>query len=135
MAARGYLCVLSLGSNTVGICQDMEPSLTAKEQDITARQNKGFDANQPGQRSLTLNPKVLWVPTDAAWKLIEAAFFNQTTLSFTALDELGAGWGGVCNVYDLKRGENLNDAVTATCTLKSTGPFYMQSGSTTYPAP
>ena len=133
MAARGYLCVLKLGSNTLAICQDVEPDLTSTEQDITIRANKGFFSVQPGLRSLSMSPKMLWVPTDAAYKSLEAAFFNQTSLTFTVLDENGIGWFGTCYVFNIKRGENIGEAVTATATIKSTDQFWQYSGSTTGP--
>lgn len=131
MAARGYLCVLTLGTSTVGICQDVEPTLTAEEQDITARQNQGFRDQQGGLMSLSMSPKVLWVPTDTALAALEAAMFARTVIAFKALDENGVGWQGSCTVHELRRGENIADACTATCRLKSSGRFFRYSGSTT----
>lgn len=132
-AARGYLCVLKIGTDTLGICQDVEPDLTSTEQDITIRANKGFFGVQPGLRSLSMSPKMLWVPSNAAYKALEAAFFNQLTVSFLVLDENGVGWQGDCHVFNIKRGENIGDAVTATVTIKSTDRFFPYSGSTTPP--
>ena len=131
MAARGYLCVLKLGSDTLGICQDVEPDLTSTEQDVTIRANGGFFGVQPGLRSLSMSPKMLWVPSNTAYQSIEAAFFAQTPLTFTVLDENGIGWYGSCHVFNIKRGENIGDAVTASVTLKSTDRFFPYSGSTT----
>ena len=136
MAARGYRCVLAISGSTVGIARSVEPTLTAGEQDITARQNRGFEASQPGKRRLTFQSDLLWVPTNAALSALETSFFQQGYVDFQLLDENSYGWQGQCYVTELRRGpEDQENAVLCRVSCRSNGEFFRVMAGTTTQAP
>lgn len=122
MAAKGFNCVLTLGGNTVGYARDVSPSLEADEQDITTRNDNGWDNWQQGRRRLTADIEALHIPTNAALSALEDAWFNDSDLAFQMEDEDGYGYSGTCGVLSLSPGpRNLDDAVMLSASIKSRG--------------
>lgn len=122
MAARGYKCVLKIGSSTMGIARRVDPKITVGEQDITCRDSAGWEEAQPGKRRLSFRVESLWVPSDAALKALEDSVFNQTAVSFTLTDENGNGYTGSCIVGEFAPGPQDDEhAVMCSCVCRSTG--------------
>lgn len=128
MAAKGYLCTLKMGGNTIGKAQDVEPEFEAQEQDITTRDDGDWTNDQQGHKTLTADITALWVPTDTGISAIEDAFFNDTSLSFEMLDEDGWGWSGTLGVYGISRSEALEEACTMDISVRSRGQVSQVTG-------
>ncbi len=134
--ARGYKCVLTMGGSTLGVAKNVDVTVTVGEQDITCRDNAGYESAQGGLRKLALAIEALWVPTNAAMLALMGAFDAQSSVAFSALDENGYGWQGDCIVTELRRGpENQADAVMCNVSARSTGVFYRVIAGTTTTAP
>lgn len=132
MAARGYNCVLTLGSNILGKARTVEPTFTSAEQDITTRDSDGWDEGQPGRRRMTARIEALWVPTNAAVKALLDTYFTQANLTFRMEDEDGEGYFGTCFMTEFTMGpQDLDNAVMCSASIRSTGLIGTVSGSTT----
>jgi len=122
MAEKGFNCVLKLGGETVGYARNVEPSLEADEQDITTRNDNGWDNWQQGRKRITFDVEALWVPTDTALSALEDAWFNDSDLTFEITDSSGYGYSGTCGVLSLRPGpQSLDDAVLLSASFKSRG--------------
>ncbi len=132
MAARGYNCVLTLGTDVLGWARSVEPTMTAGEQDITARLHEGWDSAQPGLRKMTARLESVWVPDYAALKALLDSFWNQTDIAYTMIDEDGFGFQGNLMLTEFSPGpQDQENAVMCSASVRSTGRVYRLEGSTT----
>ena len=132
MAARGYNCVLRLGAHTLAWARNVEPTLTAGEQDITARIHEGWDAAQPGTRRLSARIESVWVPDNASLKVLLDSYWNQTDVAFEMYDEDGFGFQGKLILTEFSPGPQDQDkAVMCSASVRSTGRVYRYESSTT----
>jgi len=122
MAAKGFNCTLAFGGTTVGKARNVDPTFEGDEQDITVRDDSGWDNWQQGRRRMTADLEVLWVPTNEGVQTIRDAWLNDSNLSFTMLDENGYGFSGTCGVLNFKMGpQDLDNAVMMSVSIKSRG--------------
>ena len=122
MAEKGFNCVLTLGEKTVGKARNVEPNLEADEQDITTRDDAGWDNWQGGRKRLTCDIESLWVPDNDALSALEDAWFNDSDLTFEIVDSNGYGYSGTFGVLSLTPGpQDLDSAVMLSASLKSRG--------------
>ena len=128
MAAKGYACVLTLGGTTIGNARNVSPTMEATEQDKGTRADGAWDNWQQGRKRLSFDLDALWVPTATGLAALQAAWFADSDLAFTLLDEDGYGYSGTCGVLTLGRGEGLDDPVTVTASLKSRGTVTSTTG-------
>jgi len=130
MAEKGFLCVLTLGVETIGRARSVDPTLEADEQDITTRDDAPWDNWQQGRKRLTADIEALWVPTNAGLSAIEDAWFNDSDLAFSIVDSNGWGWSGTCGVLNLKPGpQDMDNAVMLSTSIKSRGTVAQVTGS------
>jgi len=125
----GYECVLTLGGNTVGKAQDVEPELTSDEIDSSTRDGNGWSSAEHGLRTLAATLKQLWVPTDDAVEAVVAAFVGGTELACELKDDAGNGWSCNVKVFNLSWPQALSGSVTLSCRIRNEGAVTRLSGS------
>ena len=125
----GFNCVLKIGSNTLGIAENVELSATGAALDVTSRGSAGWKEFIQSLKEWDAAVDQLWVPTDAGLQAIRSAYFAGTQLAVQFLDSGGVGFSGNCLVTSMKRGEPIGGAVKLPVTLKGTGALTVVSGS------
>ncbi len=125
----GFGCVLKIGTNTLGIAENVELSATGTALDTTTRSSAGWKEFVQGLKEWGATVDQLWVPTDAGLQAIRSAFLNGTVLAVQFLDANGVGFSGNCIVTSMKRGEQLGQAVKLPVILKGTGALTSVTGS------
>lgn len=124
----GFNMTMTAGGLTVGKARDVTPELSSSEVDVTTRDSAGWKLFKQGLKEWGASVNQLWVPTDAALKAIESAFFNGTELAITFRDPDGWGYDGTAIVTGLAKGEPLDDAASFDATIKGTGALTVVTG-------
>jgi len=125
---RGFECVLTLGTETVGIARSVDPTFSGAEQDTTTRDDAGWGDSQIGILRCNFTTEMLWVPTDTALQAIETAFLARATLAFVITSDDGYGWSGNCVVTEFHPGaQDMDNAVMCSISCVSKGMVAQQA--------
>jgi len=108
----------------INIVRDATTPMSADEIDVTTRgiAAGGFKAQEPLLKSGEVNFDIIWDPTDAAFTALMNAFLGRLVIGIATRDQLGASGQGIeadMKVFNLEKGEPLNDAQTASVTVKT----------------
>jgi len=103
--------------------KDLTLNLETGEADITTRANNGWRATAATLKDGSIEFEMLWKPGDAAFDAIQAAWAGANEIAFFAADgdEATSGTQGLAgnfSVTNFSRNEPLEEAVTASVTIK-----------------
>ena len=116
--------------------RDVNINLSKSEGDATTRGNNGWKATLAGIKDGTVEFEMVWDTTEPGFGAIQTAWDTNAAIGIAAFDsESGAGWEFDAQVFDLSKSEPLEDAQTASVTIKptfsDTPPAYVSSGGPT----
>jgi predicted secreted protein len=117
----GFDCELTVGGIVAGRAQDVDVEMSAGEGDVTTRGSGGWKEIIHLIKEWSSSVTNLWVPTNAAMMALQNAFFSGADIAVVFTDSAGYGFSGNAKVMSFKRGEPLNDVVTAEISLVGTG--------------
>lgn len=114
--------------------RDVTLNLEASEADVTTRGNNGWRATVAALKDGSAEFEMLWDTADAAFTAIKDAYLNNAAIGIAVLDDPGgSGQGLIADmmVTNLSRGEPLEEAITASVTVKPTYSTTAPSWTTT----
>lgn len=113
IAMLGMECVLSIAGGEVKNVQDVTVTLSAGEADVTTRGNQGWRQTVPTLRECTIEFTMLYLPSDATFAALHAAFESGDTVDVSV-----EGISGKFGVTNFSYEQPLEDAVKVNVTLK-----------------
>ena len=113
IAMLGMECVLSIAGGEVKNVQDVTVTLSAGEADVTTRGNLGWRQTVPTLRECTIEFTMLYLPSDATFGALHAAFESGDTVDVSV-----EGISGKFGVTNFSYEQPLEDAVKVNVTLK-----------------
>ena len=113
IAMLGMECVLSIAGGEVKNVQDVTVTLSAGEADVTTRGNRGWRQTVPTLRECTIEFTMLYLPSDATFAALHAAFESGDTVDVSV-----EGISGKFGVTNFSYEQPLEDAVKVNVTLK-----------------
>lgn len=122
MEAKLYYGVAgSTATNEITNVKDLTVNLETGEADVTTRANAGWRATVPTLKSGTIEFEMVWDTEDAAFAAMMDAWLNNTAIAILALDaESGTGLDADCSVTNFTCNQPLEEAITASVTVKPT---------------
>lgn len=93
--AFGVKIVGGTSFTIVGYSSDLSVPQSADALDTTTRNDNGYKNSVQGLKSWKIMTKHLWVPSDAAWAMIRAAYLAGSSLVVQVLDNIGITNNGV----------------------------------------
>jgi len=122
-------------SNEINVVRDVTLNLETGEADITSRGNNGWRATRATLKEGSIEFEVLWDPENTAFSALLTAWKNKAEIAIAAMDgPIGTagsqGLAGNFTVTNFSRSEPLEEAVTASVTLKpsSFNDWYVVGG-------
>jgi len=109
----------------IGNAKDVTLNLETGEADVTTRGNGGWRATIATLKEGSVEFEMIWDSEDTSFAAFRSAFFNNTSVEVAAMDgditESGSsGLHAACSVTNFTRNEPLEEAVTASTTIKPT---------------
>ena len=117
----GYSMELRVAGIKIGKAKNVDLALDGKLDDITTRDDAGWAAFEPAQKSWTVDVDALWVSTDQGLRTLLAAYINDTLLAVILYDAENNAMSGNAYVKSIKRGEPVDGAVSLQVSLQGTG--------------
>lgn len=105
--------------------KDVTLNLETGEADVTTRGNGGWRATLATLKEGSIEFELIWDTADLAFKAVQQAYFSNGSIEMAAMDgditTAGAtGLHALCSVTNFTRNEPLEEAVTASVTVKPT---------------
>ena len=113
IAVLGMDCVLTIDGTEVTNVQDVTVNMSAGEADVTTRGNSGWRQTVPTLRECTIEFTMLYLPGEATFDTLHAAFNSGDTVP-ASCEGISGQWGVTNFSYE----EPLEDAVKVNVTLK-----------------
>ena len=101
-------------------CKDVTLNLETGEADITTRAAEGWRITAATLKEASLEFEMVWDTSDAGFKAIKDAYFNNTAIALFASDGDGNGLDADFVVTSFSRSEPLEEALTVSVTCKPT---------------
>jgi hypothetical protein len=106
-------------------CKDVTLNLEAGEADVTTRANAGWRAIVATLKEGSVEFELIWDTEDATFLALQSAFFNNTPIELAVMDGPIAtsgsqGLRATCSVLNFSRSEPLEEAISASVTVKPT---------------
>lgn len=110
--------------------RDLDWNLETAETDVTTRGNNGWRATEPTLSEGTVEFEMVWDNVDPAFNAFRAAYFARSAIGLRVFDAEGQGLEADFKITNLSRSEPLEEAITASLTLKiaysETPPTYVE---------
>ena len=100
--------------------KDLTLNLESGEADVTTRATQGWKATAATLKEASLEFEMVWDTSDAGFKAIKDAYFNNTAIALFASDGDGNGLDADFVVTSFSRSEPLEEALTVSVTCKPT---------------
>ena len=100
--------------------KDVTLNLETGEADITTRAAEGWRITAATLKEASLEFEMVWDTSDAGFKAIKDAYFNNTAIALFASDGDGNGLDADFVVTSFSRSEPLEEALTVSVTCKPT---------------
>jgi len=101
--------------------RDVTLNLETAEADVTTRGNSGWRATVATLKEGSVEFEMIWDTDDVSFNAFKNAYFNKTAIAVKILDaEGGSGLDADFVVSNFSRSEPLEEAVTASVTIKPT---------------
>lgn len=108
-------------ANELDNVRDVTINLEKAEADVTTRGNNGWRATVGTLKDGTVEFEMIWDTEDTGFAAIQAAYFADTSIALAFLDGPGGdGLAGDFSVTNLTRNEALEEAITASVTVRPT---------------
>lgn len=99
--------------------KDVTLTLSTGEADITTRANSGWRATVSTLKECTVEFEMVWLPGDAGFDYIKAAYLANTLIALKILDKAsGEGPDGDFAVTNFSRNEALEEAIKVSVSCK-----------------
>ncbi len=89
--------------------------------DVTSKQSGGWEESLPDDRSWSIDANALYVPDDAAYEALEAAWEAQEAVQVLFEEADGKTYDGEAYITDFPKSAPHKDAVTIDVTFKGSG--------------
>jgi hypothetical protein len=115
------------GSMTeVGNVTDVTTTLDTNEEDVTTRENSGWDATVATSKKADVSFDMVWKPSDTNFQALRDAFLNSTEVAAAVMSggittPASEGLSGNFTVTKFSRTEPVKGAVKAAVTIKPSG--------------
>lgn len=118
---KGWEGTISVGGETLGVFENVDHSLSADDEDITAGEDDGWENWQQGVKRLEASVEALYVLTNDALAAIYEAWLDDDDLTYSATDGNGYGWSCTVGVLSIDEGIPSRNRITLSVELKSRG--------------
>ena len=109
----------------IGNAKDVTLNLETGEADVTTRGNAGWRATMATLKEGSIEFEMVWDTADDSFAAFQQAYFNNTSIEVAAMDgdvatSGSSGLHAEFSVTNFSRNEPLEEAVTASVTIKPT---------------
>ena len=109
----------------IGNAKDVTLNLSTGEADVTTRGNQGWKATKATLKEGSIDFEMIWDTEDDSFSAFQQAYFSNESIEVAAMDgditESGSsGLHAEFSVTNFSRNEPLEEAVTASVTIKPT---------------
>lgn len=122
----GKDCVINVGGGKLNGVTSVNINCEAEDIDVTTRDDNGFAKALPGKKTVTVDVEFKRIASDASQNILYTAYKggqNGTPLGLAVTTTGGAAiiGSGTFVVTSLQESQDMDDAVTASATLKNYG--------------